>query len=98
MLFEILLSPDAISDIDYGFEFYNSKSDGLGFEFASTIDIYLIKIREVPTASAIRYDNIRVKPVSTFPYTIHYSIDENVNRIIIMRIFNTWQETFWDKK
>ncbi len=53
---------------------------------------------EVPTASAIRYDNIRVKPVDTFPYTIHFTIDEINNCIIIFRAFNTWQEPFWDKK
>ena len=40
MLFEILLSPDAIEDIDKGFEYYNSKSDGLGFELTDTINVY----------------------------------------------------------
>ncbi len=92
MLFEILLSPDAIQDIDNGFEYYNSKSDGLGFEFTDTINIYLTKISHVPTASAIRYDNVRVKPVSTFPYTIHFVIDEINYNISVIRVFNTWQE------
>ena len=94
MLFEILLSPDAIYDMDYGFDYYNSKSAGLGFEFTDTINIYLTKISHVPTASAIRYDNVRVKPVSTFPYTIHFIIDEINYRISVLRVFNTWQEPF----
>lgn len=92
MPFEILLSQDAIQDIDNGFEYYNSKSDGLGFEFTDTINIYLTKISHVPTASAIRYDNVRVKPVSTFPYTIHFIIDEINYNISVIRVFNTWQE------
>ncbi len=79
-------------NIDNGFEYYNSKSDGLGFEFTDTINIYLTKISQVPTASAIRYDTVRVKPLSTFPYTIHYIVDETYHCITILRVFNTWQE------
>ena len=98
MLFEILLSPDAMDDIDNGFEYYNSKSAGLGFEFTDTINIYLTKISQTPTASSIRYDNIRVKPVNTFPYTIHFVIDEVNSSVIVIRVFNTSQEPFWSKK
>ena len=76
----------------------NSKSAGLGFEFTDTINIYLTKISHVPTASAIRYDIVRVKSVSTFPYTIHFTIDEIKNSINVLRIFNTWQEPFWGEK
>ena len=98
MALNILFSPDAISDIDEGFEYYNSKSQGLGFEFTETIDAYLGKISKTPTSSAIRYNNVRVKPIATFPFNIHFTIDEANSSIIIIRIFNTWQEPFWDKK
>ncbi|KIC93924.1 hypothetical protein [Flavihumibacter solisilvae] len=54
--FQLLLSVDAINDIDQGVEYYNRLSDGLGFEFADTIDRYFIKIQQLPSASAIRYD------------------------------------------
>jgi len=94
----LVLSPEAEEDIDEGFKWYNAKSPGLGFEFVNTIDIYFRKITAVPTASAVRYDNIRVKPVDTFPYTIHYWYSEEDMRVIILRVFNTSQEPFWDKK
>ena len=96
MPFEILLSPEAIADINDGFEYYNSKSIGLGFEFTDTIDIYFSKISEMPTASSVRYDNVRVKPISTFPYSIHFVIDEPESNVIILRIFNNWQKPFWE--
>ena len=95
MAYIIFLSPDAIIDLDNGFDYYNKQSYGLGFEFTDTIEAYLSKIREVPTASAIRYDEIRVKPVATFPYTIHYFVDESNQFIIVVRIFNTYQQPFW---
>ena len=58
----IVLSTDAVLDIDSAVDYYNSRSYGLGFEFADTLDNYFQKISQLPTASAIRYDNIRVKP------------------------------------
>jgi hypothetical protein len=98
MPFLVLLSPDAITDLDQGFDYYNSKSFGLGYEFIETINAYINKISETPTASAIRYDDIRVKPIDTFPFTIHFILHETSNSVIIARIFNTWQTPFWNKK
>jgi hypothetical protein len=87
---QLVLAVDAINDIDQAVEYYNSISNGLGFEFANTIDRYFIKIQKVPTASAIRYDQVRVKPVDTFPFAIHYTISDT--HIIILRVFNTYQK------
>ena len=91
MAFSVVLSPDAINDIDIAFEYYNKLSDGLGFEFTDTIDAYLKKIAQFPTASAIRYDNVRVKPVEIFPFTIHFLIADDTT-VIILRVFNTYQK------
>lgn len=87
----VVLSADAIADIDQAFEYYNSRSYGLGFEFTDTLDAYFKKIGRLPTASAIRYDNVRVKPVDTFPFTIHFTIEPD-GSVIILRVFNTYQE------
>ena len=90
MAYSISLSPEAIYDIDNAVEYYNTLSAGLGFEFANTIDIYFKRIAELPTASSIRYDNVRVKPVDIFPFTIHFIIAGDSD-IIILRVFNTYQ-------
>jgi hypothetical protein len=65
-----------------------------GFEFTDTLDTYFNKISRLPTASAIRYDNVRVKPIDTFPYTIHFTIEED-NSVLILRVFNTYQEPLY---
>jgi hypothetical protein len=70
---------------------YNSRSYGLGFEFTDTLDAYFLKISRLPTASAIRYDDVRVKPIDTFPFTIHFTIEED-GSVIILCVFNTYQE------
>jgi hypothetical protein len=40
---QLVLASDAMNDIDQAVEYYNSVSDGLGFEFANTIDRILLK-------------------------------------------------------
>ena len=87
--FLFVLSVDAVNDIDQAVNYYNGLSDGLGYEFADTIDRYFSKLQQLPTASAIRYDQVRVKPVDTFPFTIHYTVTDS--QIIILRVFNTFQ-------
>jgi plasmid stabilization system protein ParE len=96
MQFAVELSHDAIADLDAAFEYYNEASYGLGYDFVNVIDNYLNRISQLPTASAIRYENVRVKPVEIFPFTIHYIIQED-SKILVLRIFNTWQKPFWKR-
>ena len=61
MAYRILLSSDAIADIDEAVEYYDRVSAGSGFKFTETLDRYFKNIAHLPTASAVRYDNVRVK-------------------------------------
>jgi hypothetical protein len=88
--FTLLLSPEAELDIDQAVQYYDSVSKGLGLEFINVIDKYFFQILQVPTASAIQYDQVRVKPVKVFPFTIHYIISDP--HIIVLRVFNTFQQ------
>lgn len=94
MAYPLSLSADAVADIDKAVDYYNGISAGLGFEFTDTLDRYFKNIADLPTASRIRYDNVRVKPIDTFPFTIHFTVSAS-NLIIILRIFNTHQQPFW---
>jgi plasmid stabilization system protein ParE len=94
MPFNVVLAADAINDIDEAVEYYNKVSFGLGFELTDTLDVFFNNIARLPTASAIRYDNVRVKAIDTFPFTIHFTI-EGDSTVIILRVFNTKQQPFW---
>lgn len=94
MAYQLSLSPDAITDIDKAVEYYNGLSAGLGFDFTDTLDRYFESIVNLPTATSIRYNNVRVKPIDPFPFTIHFIIS-GADLIIILRIFNTNQQPFW---
>lgn len=96
MSYLIEISIDAAKDIDSAFEYYNNASPGLGFRFINMIDDYFEAITLLPTASAIRYDKVRVKPVDVFPFTIHYIIHEEEKKVIVARIFHTKLKPFWE--
>jgi hypothetical protein len=43
----------------------------LGYRFADRVAEYFERIAELPTASAIRYKNVRCKPMKRFPLFDH---------------------------
>ena len=95
MPYNILITPTAEKDLQAAVDYYNEKAGNLGYRFADLVDDYFNRIALVPTASAIRYKNIRCKPMTTFPYLIMYTIDEDASTVNILRIFNTWQKPLW---
>lgn len=92
MPYSIFLTPTASDDIAVALEYYNALSPDLGYRFADQVASYFDRIAALPTASAIRYKNIRCKPVKRFPYLITYTLDESNKSINILRVFNTYQE------
>lgn len=95
MAFVLTITPTAIRDITAAVDYYNEKAENLGYRFADLVDDYFIRIASVPTASEVRYKNIRCKPMATFPYLIMYTVDEISKNVSILRIFNTYQEPLW---
>jgi hypothetical protein len=65
-----VLSPEAELDIDHAVKYYYSVSQDLGLDFINVINEYFTQIQQVPTASAIKYNQVRVKPVKVFPFTV----------------------------
>jgi len=93
--YTILITSNAVRDLEAAVDYYNEKAENLGYRFADLIDDYFERIALVPTASSVRYKDIRCKPMTTFPYMIMYTIEEAAKTINVLRIFNTWQESLW---
>ena len=95
MPYSIRISPNAVRDLEAAVEYYNEKSENLGYRFAALVEKYFESIALFPTASSVRYKNIRCKPMITFPYLIMYTIDDATETIQILRVFNTYQDPLW---
>ena len=70
MSYSVFITPTATDDISVAIEYYNALSPDLGYRFADQVANYFDRIAALPTASAIRYKNVRCKPVKRFPYLI----------------------------
>jgi toxin ParE1/3/4 len=92
MPYTILVTPTATDDIAVAIEYYNLVATDLGYRFADLVAEYFDRIADLPTASAIRYKNVRCKPMKRFPYLIMFTIDEDAHSVNILRVFNTYQE------
>jgi hypothetical protein len=92
MPYTILVTPTATEDIAVAVEYYNAVAVDLGYRFADLVAEYFDRIVELPTASAIRYKNVRCKPMKRFPFLIAFTIDEANHAVNILRVFNTYQE------
>lgn len=79
----------AIQDIKEAAIWYNSKQKDLGKKFTQKIRLKVDLICKHPRAFTIRYENTRTAILDTFPYMIHYTIDESQKTIIISAVFHT---------
>ncbi len=89
MDFKILISKDALSDIQSAKKWYESKSIGLGKRFEKQTATQIDNLKNNPYILEIRYNNVRCVQVKKFPFLIHYFIEENIHTINIMAIFHT---------
>lgn len=74
------------NDVKEAKSWYKLKQKGLEKIFAETIENAIIKLQSSPKAYAIRYKNIRISYPKTFPYAIHFYINELQNSIVITAI------------
>lgn len=74
--YTIYITPTVSNDLAGAVEYYNLQAEDLGYRFADLVETYLTRIALMPTTSAVRYHNIRCKPMATFPYLIMFTIDE----------------------
>ncbi|MFT3935608.1 MAG: type II toxin-antitoxin system RelE/ParE family toxin [Chitinophagaceae bacterium] len=94
-LYTIYLTPTADKDLLIAIDYYNQQAEDLGYRFADLVEKYIANIALLPTASSIRYKNVRCKPIAIFPYLIMFTVDEINKTVNILRIFHTSQEPFW---
>lgn len=90
MPYTIFVTPTATEDIAAAVEYYNALSPDLGYLFADLLSSYFDRIAALPTASPVRYKNVRCKPMKRFPYLTTFIINEDSYSLNILRVFNTY--------
>jgi plasmid stabilization system protein ParE len=84
--YTIVLQPEVEEELQEAFDYYESKSPGLGSEFMRAVDACLSFIDRYPLASAEVHKEVRRALLRRFPYGIFYLIDEN--KIVVIACFH----------
>jgi plasmid stabilization system protein ParE len=82
---EYYILPVAIEEFREARKWYASRGvKGLSNRFAQSVKKAIEQILKNPGAYAIRYKNVRIAHTETFPYAIHFLIEDE--RIIVTAI------------
>ena len=74
------------NDITVAKQWYAEQQKGLEVRFVAAVKDALSNILKMPTAYAVRYRNVRIAHTKTFPYNVHFYIDEAKKQVVIIGI------------
>lgn len=83
MLYRFHFSERFRLDIQEARKWYNQRQKGLGKKFYTEVKSSLEAIRRTPQFQ-VRYDEIRCLPLKTYPFMIHYQVDEGQKTVLIL--------------
>lgn len=86
MTHELLVRPDAESDISEAYQWYESQKIGLGSDFLMCIEATIDAIERNPKLYPKVHKNVRRALIRRFPFGIFYIVEET--KIIILSIFH----------
>lgn len=87
MAVDLVLTPEAIEDLDAAYGWYESRRVGLGEEFLGSVDALLAAIRRHPEMHQRVYLNYRRALLRRFPYAVFY--ESALRRITVYAVFHT---------
>ncbi|MCD6011518.1 MAG: Plasmid stabilization system protein [Flavipsychrobacter sp.] len=74
----LIFTPEARADVVSAASYYDGQLKGLGKIFRSEIKRQLLLLKQNPFTRSVRYDNVRFAITRKFPYSIHYTIDNDI--------------------
>lgn len=89
MEFTIVISPEAVTEINEIIAWYNLKKNGLGYTFRNNTKNAINNLKANHLNYQIRYSEFRCCPIKKFPYLIHFKIFEQEKKVVITTIKHT---------
>ncbi|MDP3432610.1 MAG: type II toxin-antitoxin system RelE/ParE family toxin [Bacteroidota bacterium] len=88
-MFSAIVLPLAKADIQDSARWYEKQQQGLGKRFINQVREKIRLIEKFPKAARLRNDRVRTAVLETFPFMIHYYIDEDKKLVIISAVLHT---------
>jgi hypothetical protein len=87
MNYKIVIIDEAKLDYKEALNYYKDINPKLGKRFNQSFKDSLDIIKKKPELFQIRFENVRIKMLKTFPYLIHFAIYDNL--IVIKAIYHS---------
>ena len=91
MSFSLLIRPEARSEIESAFDWYESRREGLGFEFERCLEDAFARILRDPESYAVAFDDLRRVAVRRFPYGIFYRVADR--QVAVIAVFHSHRDS-----
>jgi hypothetical protein len=91
IIYEIIILVRADLEVDEISEYYESLSNGLGTKFYIEFEDYVETLKTFPFFEE-KYNIVRTLPLKKFPYTIHFTVDENKKIVSIQAVTSNYQD------
>lgn len=87
MSYKIVIVDEAKLDFREAFKYYKDINPKLSKKFSKSFKESLKIVKENPELFQVRFDDVRIKILKTFPYLIHFTIYEDL--IVIKAIYHS---------
>jgi mRNA-degrading endonuclease RelE of RelBE toxin-antitoxin system len=77
------------NDIIAAKQWYADQQKDLDKKFTEAVKETITDIINMPTAFAVKYRNVRIAHTKTFPYNVHFYIDEKNDQIVFIGIIHS---------
>ncbi|MFA7445096.1 MAG: type II toxin-antitoxin system RelE/ParE family toxin [Flavobacteriaceae bacterium] len=85
----LVFQNSAKQDIKDIVKWYNSKKQGLGKEFYSEVKSKAKQLTTFPYSFQNRYSDVRTAVLKVFPYMLHYVVDFERKKVVILTVLHT---------
>ena len=83
----VILTPEANSDTQEVFDWYEERQAGLGWEFLESLEEAYQRIATHPSHYPIRFDNFRRILIGRFPFAVYFDHDDS--KVIVYYVFHS---------
>ena len=85
-MYNLIYFDQVIDDVKAAKIWYKDQQNGLEIKFSLAIELAINQIINMPTSYAPRYKNVRIAHPKTFPYNIHFYIDDVAKTVVLTAI------------
>lgn len=92
MTYNLIIAPDAVRDIEKGFNYYSQFSKTAIHTFDKELQ-QVFDILETNPFFQVRYKKLRAVPFRSLPYLVFFELDDEDKTVYIYSVFNTFLDT-----